>query len=91
MAIDEHSMRAIETLHIIAFVMVAAVGTAVVLTREPRRQAVMFGIYGMILTLFFMILQAPDVALSELAVGSAATPLMLLVTLARIRMDRRAR
>jgi len=71
--------------------MVAAGGTAVVLIREPRRQAVMFGIYGMILTLFFMILQAPDVALSELTVGAAAMPLMLLVTLARIRMDRRAK
>ncbi|HJU28722.1 MAG TPA: DUF4040 domain-containing protein [Candidatus Binataceae bacterium] len=82
-------MYGIETLHIIAFAMVAAGGTAVVLIREPRRQAVMFGIYGMILTLFFMILQAPDVALSELAVGSAAMPLMLLVTLARIRIDRR--
>lgn len=81
-------MYAIEVLHIIAFAMVAAGGTAVVLVREPRRQALMFGIFGMILTLFFMILQAPDVALSELAVGSAATPLMLLVTLARIRMDR---
>jgi uncharacterized MnhB-related membrane protein len=78
-------------LHIIAFAMVAAGGTAVVLIREPRRQAVMFGIYGMILTLFFMILQAPDVALSELTVGAAAMPLMLLVTLARIRMDRRAK
>ena len=84
-------MYSIEALHIIAFAMVAAGGTAVVLIREPRRQAVMFGLYGAILTLFFMVLQAPDVALSELEVGSAAMPLMLLVTLARIRIDRQAK
>ena len=64
-----------------AFLLVAAGGTLVVLTREPRRQVIVFGVYGMLLTILFMALQAPDVALSELAVGTAALPLMLLVTL----------
>ena len=49
--------------------------------RDPRRQVITFSIYGMILTTLFMTLQAPDVALSELAVGTAALPFMLLVTL----------
>ena len=64
-----------------AFLLVAAGGTAVVLTRDPRRQVITYSIYGMLLTILFMTLQAPDVALSELAVGTAALPLMLLVTL----------
>ena len=64
-----------------AFLLVAVGGTLVVLTRDPRRQVITFSIYGMLLTILFMTLQAPDVALSELAVGTAALPLMLLVTL----------
>lgn len=68
---------------VISFAMVAAGGTAVVLTRDPRRQAIVLSVYGLILTIFFLLLQAPDVALSELTVGSAALPLMLLVALAK--------
>ena len=66
----------------VAFVLVAAGGTVVVFTREPRRQVLVLAVYGMLLSILFMALQAPDVALSELAVGTAALPLMLLVTLA---------
>jgi energy-converting hydrogenase B subunit D len=65
-----------------AFLMVAVGGTVVVLTRDPRKQLFALSGYGMLLTILFMALQAPDVALSELAVGTAALPLMLLVTLA---------
>lgn len=65
----------------VAYLLVALGGTLVVLTRDPRRQIIIFSVYGMLLTLLFMVLKAPDVALSELAVGTAALPLMLLVTL----------
>jgi uncharacterized MnhB-related membrane protein len=41
-----------------------------------------------VLTPLFFALQAPDVALSELAVGTAATPLLFLATLAAVRMNR---
>jgi len=64
-------------------VVIVAGATAVVFTRDPMRQAVVLSIYGVILTLFFLILQAPDVALSELTVGAAALPLMILVALAK--------
>jgi uncharacterized MnhB-related membrane protein len=40
---------------------------------------------GTFLTLFFLHLQAPDVALSEAAVGAVATPMVLLISLAKIR------
>jgi uncharacterized MnhB-related membrane protein len=43
---------------------------------------------GTVLATLFFALQAPDVALSELAVGTAATPLLFLATLAAIRMNR---
>lgn len=71
------------------FLLVAAVGTAVVLVRAPRRQAFFVSLNGGVLALFFMSLEAPDVALAELAVGSAAIPLMVLVALAHIERRRR--
>jgi energy-converting hydrogenase B subunit D len=70
-------------LQAISFAMVAIGGTAVVLTRDPKRQAMVLSIFGVILTIFFLVLQAPDVALSELTVGAVALPLMILVAVAK--------
>lgn len=72
-------------LEAISYLLVAAGGAAVVLTRDPRRQALMQSLFGMSLTLLFLVLQAPDVALSEVTVGAAALPLMILVALANVR------
>jgi len=60
-------------------------GTAVALCRNPLRQIVLSGLYGLILTSLFMVLQAPDVALSMLVVGAIAYPLIVLVVIARAR------
>jgi uncharacterized MnhB-related membrane protein len=67
----------------------AAAGPGVVLSRDPRRQIFAIAANGLVLSALFFALEAPDVALSELAVGTAATPLMFLVILAAIRMDRK--
>lgn len=72
--------------------MLAAVaGTGVVLARDPSRQVFALAVNGAVLSLLFFALQAPDVALSELAVGTAATPLLFLVTLAAVRINRQRR
>jgi energy-converting hydrogenase B subunit D len=68
----------------------AATGTGVVLSRTPRRQVMAMTANGLALAVLFMALQAPDVAFSELTVGTVALPLLFLVVLASIRMDRRA-
>ncbi|HEX3465944.1 MAG TPA: DUF4040 domain-containing protein [Candidatus Elarobacter sp.] len=73
----------------IALAMTAVVATVVVLAREPKRQIFCFMLYGLVLTLLFAALQAPDVALSELAVGSIAIPFAVLATLVRIENGRR--
>ena len=72
-------------LHLILLLLIAAVGTAVVLTRKPLPQFIVFSFYGLLLSLFFLALQAPDVAYSQIVVGSAAVPLMLLVALSKVR------
>lgn len=68
-----------------AFVLVAVGALVVVLTRDPLRQVLSFAVYGVFLTLLFLLLQAPDVALSELTIGTAVLPLILLATLAKLR------
>ena len=75
-------MNALRTLLLL---MVALGGTSVVLTREPRAQTIVLTLYGSLLVLLFVAYQAPDVALSQIAVGAVALPLMILLALARIK------
>lgn len=65
--------------------MVALCATCVVLARDPLRQAMLSSIYGLVLGILFFVFQAPDVALSQTAVGAVALPLMILLALARVR------
>lgn len=74
-------------LQCISLVLVALGGTAVALTRDPLRQAFVLSLYGLLLTLLFLLLQAPDVAFSELGVGTVALPLLFLLALAKVRGD----
>lgn len=67
------------------FLLTAVSGTAVVLVRDPSRQIFAICANGLVLTILFTALQAPDVALSELAVGGAAVPLLFLVALMAVR------
>ncbi|HVI17154.1 MAG TPA: DUF4040 domain-containing protein [Gaiellales bacterium] len=63
----------------------AVVATAVVFTREPLRQAMVVSLYGLVLGVLFFAFQAPDVALSQTAVGAVALPLMVLLALAKVK------
>jgi energy-converting hydrogenase B subunit D len=66
-------------------VLVGVCATCVVLARDPLRQAMVASIYGLILGIVFFVFQAPDVALSQTAVGAVALPLMILLALAKVR------
>jgi len=68
----------------VLLVLVAVGGTAVVLTRDPLRQAIVVGIFGVLLGVLFFAFQAPDVALSQIVVGSVALPAMIVLTLAKL-------
>jgi len=80
-----------ELLVYVTLVLVAVGATMVVRTREPAAQAVVLGGYGLLLSLLFVLLQAPDVALSQIAVGTAVVPLMVLLTVRAIARHRRQR
>ncbi len=75
-------------LQVAALLLVAVAGTVVVLTRDPRRQAVVAGLLGLALALVFFLFQAPDVALSQIVVGTVAVPAMVLLALTKIEQER---
>lgn len=77
----------IGALQLLLFILLAVSGMQVVRTREPASQAVAVSFYGLVLALLFFLHQAPDVALSQIAVGAVALPLMILLALAKIRED----
>lgn len=72
-------------LQALVLVLAALLATAVALTRNPLRQIVVNGAYGLVLVLVFFVLQAPDVALSMLVVTTIAYPLIVLAAIARTR------
>ena len=81
----------IGALQLLLFVLLAVSGMQVVRTREPASQAVAVSFYGLVLALLFFLHQAPDVALSQIAVGAVALPLMILLALARVRWEEERR
>lgn len=72
-------------LQVLILLLVAAAATAVVLIRVPIRQVAALSAYGLLLALMFLTFQAPDVTLAEIAVGAVVLPILLLLTLAKVR------
>jgi energy-converting hydrogenase B subunit D len=76
-------------LQIVALVLVALGGGAVVMVSDPLRQTLVLGVYSLALMFLFFVLQAPDVALSEIVVGTIGLPLIILATLRKIAQRER--
>jgi uncharacterized MnhB-related membrane protein len=74
-----------------AFIAAAVSGWLVVASTDPGRQIFAVAANGLVLALLFFVLQAPDAALSELAVGGVVTPLLFLVALVAVKMNRGAK
>lgn len=72
----------------VAVLMSAAAGTVVVLTSDPMKQAITLAMLGLLLTILFLSLQAPDVALSELGINALVVPLLILLAAAKTRRPR---
>jgi len=74
-----------DALIVVVLVLVAACATAAVAQRDPARQALVLSVLGVFLAALFTVFQAPDVGLSQLAVGAALTPLLIMLSVRRIR------
>lgn len=81
-------MNGLEAVQTVALLLVAVGAWAVVAAREPLRQAIVASIYGLILGVLFFAFQAPDVALSNIVIGSVAVPVIILLAIAKVRSDR---
>ncbi|MFH8484076.1 hydrogenase subunit MbhD domain-containing protein [Streptomyces longisporoflavus] len=69
----------------LCLVLVAASVTVAVAVREPAGQALVLAVLGLALAALFTVLQTPDAVLSQLAVGSVVTPLMILLSVRKAR------
>ncbi|MGW2635967.1 Na(+)/H(+) antiporter subunit B [Streptomyces sp. NPDC001348] len=76
---------------VVALLLVAAAAPAAVVNRDPARQALVLSVLGVLLAVLFTVLQAPDVGLSQLAVGSALTPLLVMLSVRKVRRRPRAK
>jgi uncharacterized MnhB-related membrane protein len=81
-------LATIAPLQAACLVLVALGATAVALSLNPLRQIFASGVYGLLLVLLFVTLQAPDVALSMLVVSTVAYPLIVLIAISRSRRER---
>ncbi|MEW2619023.1 hydrogenase subunit MbhD domain-containing protein [Streptomyces sp. NPDC048106] len=80
-----------DALILVALLLVAAGATAAVSQRDPARQALVLSVLGVLLAVLFTVLQAPDVGLSQLAVGAVLTPLLIMLSVRKIRRRGRDR
>lgn len=69
-------------LQVMVIALVALAAPLVVLTRDLVRLAIASSVFALLLVVLFLVLQAPDVALSELVVGGVAFPFVLAVAIA---------
>jgi uncharacterized MnhB-related membrane protein len=74
-------------IYVITIVLVGAAALAVVLVRDLIRLTMVASVYTLLLVVFFLLLHAPDVALSELVVGTIAYPVVLLAAILLGRSD----
>lgn len=74
-----------DTVTVTALLLTAFMATAVVVTRDPARQAIVLSAYGIVLALLFVVLQAPDVAMSQTGVGTVVVPLIVMLAIRAIR------
>jgi uncharacterized MnhB-related membrane protein len=73
------------------FTLVAAGAVVVVLTDDPSRQAVTLSAFGLLMGVLFMVVAAPDVAMSQIGVGTAIVPLMVLLAIRKVAAQQRGR
>ncbi len=72
-------------------IMLAISGFVVVRTQNVIEQVIALSFYGLVTALMFFFFQAPDVALSQITVGSVALPLMIMLALSRMKFRKLTR
>ena len=71
---------------ILVFLVVCAISTA--LTRSLLASVVIYMAYSVLMCIIWMMLQSPDLAVTEAAVGAGVTSLLFFITLKKIHAIR---
>lgn len=79
-----------EILLLVLLLLLAVVATVASLTRDPRAQALVLSAYAMVMGVVMVAFHAPDVAMSQLAIGSAVVPLLLVLAIRTCDREARA-
>lgn len=72
------SASLVSVVQAVALTLVGVLAVGTVLVRDPLRQVVVFGMFGLALVMAFAALMAPDVAIAEVAVSAIGVPMVLL-------------
>jgi len=75
-------MNELLMLIVLGFLVVCAVATC--LTRNLLTSVVIFMAYSVLMSIVWMLLQSPDLAITEAAVGAGVTSILFFVTLKKI-------
>lgn len=68
----------------ITLILIAITGAAVVFTKNTTHQVIVSGLYGLLLSILFFLMQSPDVSLAAIVVGAIGLPVMILLALAKV-------
>ncbi|MBT4882720.1 MAG: DUF4040 domain-containing protein, partial [Glaciecola sp.] len=72
-------------LNLVLLVFLLVMAIAVLKTKHLFAMAMLFGLYSLLVAGLFVVLDAPDVAFTEAAVGTGISTVLMLVTLASIK------
>ena len=75
-------MKAVECLLLLILVIT---GICAPLQKRPLIMVISFTVFGLAMSLIWMLLRAPDLAITEAAVGTGVSGVLLYLTLQRVR------
>ena len=70
---------------LLAGLVICAVATALV--RKPMRAVIIYMAYSIIMSVVWLLLESPDLAITEAAVGAGITGILFFLTLRRINLS----
>ena len=76
-------MMTVFRLVLLVGLVLCAIATALV--KKPMQAVIIYMAYSVMMSVVWILLQSPDLAITEAAVGAALSPLIFIVTLKKIR------
>ena len=77
-------MSGLELFAILLLVLMAVCAIAVVFIRRLLSAVIVYSIFGVLMSIMWLLLEAPDLAITEAAVGAGITSILFFLTLKKI-------